>query len=102
MANPHPTPRKPVQDKPFRDALRMEIADAGVNHRKLRRIARALLDKAGKGDVQAIREVADRIDGKVPQAVVGDDAFDPIRIEPATDEQRAKALAVFIAKTRQG
>jgi hypothetical protein len=32
-----------------------------------------------KGDVPAIREIADRLDGRVPQAIVGDDESDPIR-----------------------
>ena len=32
-----------------------------------------------KGDVSAIREIADRLDGRVPQAIVGDDESDPIR-----------------------
>lgn len=31
-----------------------------------------------QGDVPAIREIADRLDGKVPQAVVGDGEHDPI------------------------
>ena len=59
--------RKPVL---FHDALRMEINDA-KDGKALRVIARALLEKAGSGDVQAIRELADRLDGKVPQAVRG-------------------------------
>lgn len=57
------------KDKPFREALRMEIADAGEDRRSLRAIAGALLMKASEGDVQAIREVADRLDGKVPQGI---------------------------------
>lgn len=56
------------KSKPFADALRMEIKAAGEDHKLLRTIARALLDKAKAGDMQAIREVADRLDGKpVPQ-----------------------------------
>lgn len=70
------------KDKPFRDALRMEIAAAGEDHKALRMIAMALLSKAATGDVQAIKEVADRLDGKVPQGIVGGDEGDaPIRIE---------------------
>lgn len=68
------------KDKPFRDALRMEIAEAAEDRRDLRRIARKLLSKAEEGDVQAIREVADRLDGKVPQAVIGDSESDPINV----------------------
>lgn len=61
------------QEKPFRDALKMELAAAGEDNKALRNIARALISKAEEGDMQAIREFADRIDGKVPQAVIGDE-----------------------------
>lgn len=67
--------------RPFRDALNMAIADAGEDQKALRKIATALLEKAASGDVQAIKEVADRLDGKVPQAIVGDGDEDPIFIE---------------------
>ena len=76
MANP----RGQQRDKPFRDALRLEIAAAqdADDYRSLRTIARRLLGEAAGGDVAAIREIADRIDGKVPQAVVGDDDHPPV------------------------
>ena len=76
MANP----RGQQRDKPFRDALRLAIADSKGNFRKLRKIADALADKAMNGDVQAIKEVADRLDGKVAQAITGDDELDPIKV----------------------
>lgn len=66
--------------KPFADALRMELAAAGEDHRALREIAKALIDKSRSGDMQAIKEFADRIDGKVPQAVVGDEEQDAIQV----------------------
>jgi hypothetical protein len=56
-------------DKPFADALRMEVAAAGADHRKLRAIAKKLLEKAEEGDMQAINCVADRLDGKPAQSV---------------------------------
>jgi hypothetical protein len=65
MANP----RGQQRDKPFRDALRMEIASAGDDHKALRAVAQALLGKAMMGDVQAIKELGDRLDGKPAQAV---------------------------------
>ena len=80
MANP----RGQQRDKPFRDALRMEIAEANDDRRRLRAIARALLDKAESGDVQAIREMGDRLDGKVAQAIIGDDEEDAIRLATIT------------------
>jgi hypothetical protein len=39
---------------------------------KLNRLATALLDKAIEGDVTAIKEVIDRVEGKVPQPIAGD------------------------------
>jgi hypothetical protein len=65
------------KDKPFRDALRMEIAAAGEDHKALRRIASALIEKAASGDVQAIKEIGDRLDGKPAQAIIGGDENDP-------------------------
>ena len=61
------------QEKPFRDALRMEIAEAGENPKALRNIAKKLIALAEDGDMQAIKEFADRLDGKVAQTVIGDD-----------------------------
>ena len=58
----------------------MEIAAAGEDHKALRKVARALLTKAAAGDVHAIREIGDRMDGKVAQALVGDDGSEPITL----------------------
>lgn len=54
-------------EKPFRDALRMEIAEAGENSKALRNIAKKLIAQAEAGDMQAIKEFADRLDGKSVQ-----------------------------------
>ena len=69
------------KEKPFRDALLMEIKAAGEEHKALRAIAKTLLQKADGGDMMAIKELADRVDGKVPQAVVGDDEHAPVGIK---------------------
>lgn len=61
------------QEKPFRDALKLEIAEAGENPKALRRIAAKLVAMAESGDMAAIKEFADRIDGKVPQAISSDE-----------------------------
>jgi hypothetical protein len=56
--------------RPFADALRMELAAAGDNQRALRAIARNLIAIASSGEpiaLQAIREIADRTDGKARQ-----------------------------------
>src|SRR5262245_17303443 len=66
--------------KPFRDAVMMEIASAGDDHKALRKIAAALLAKAAGGDVAAINALADRTDGKVAQALIGDSEQEPVRV----------------------
>ena len=57
------------KDKPFVEALRMEIASAGTDLKRLRTIAAKLLSLADQGDMQAINAIADRLDGKPAQAV---------------------------------
>jgi hypothetical protein len=59
----------------------MELAKAGENSCALRRIARKLIAMADGGDLHAIREIADRIEGKVPQAKIiqGDEEGGPVR-----------------------
>src|SRR5262245_31585924 len=64
----------PNKDKPFKAALQAELAEAGADGPTLRKVARALLEQAASGNARAIREVADRLDGKVPQAIGGVDA----------------------------
>src|SRR5258708_12881324 len=57
-------------EKPFASALRMELAATGDSHRELRLIARALITLARAGEpgaLQAIREIADRLDAKPKQ-----------------------------------
>ncbi len=50
--------------------------------KELDRIITALVNKAAEGDVPAAKEIFDRVEGKVPQAVVGgDDDDNPIRLE---------------------
>lgn len=55
----------------------MELAAAGEDQKLLRAVASALIAKAAMGDVPAIKEVADRLDGKVPQGIIGGDEDDP-------------------------
>lgn len=43
------------------------------NSKKLREAAESLVAEAIAGDVGALRELGDRIDGKVPQGIVGAD-----------------------------
>ncbi len=61
-------------------------ADDGATD-KLRLIARRLVDKAAEGDIQAIKEVLDRIDGKSGPGP--DDARTRARWQPAAARSRA-------------
>ena len=75
-------PGSPNKDKPYRDALRIEakLAEDGIDTPalpgSLRWIARQQLKKAGD-DTSAAREIADRLDGKPAQAIIGGDDDDP-------------------------
>jgi ribosomal protein L17 len=66
---------RPPKEKSFANMLNIAIKEAieGTDKTKLRAVADALVDKAMSGDVAAIKEVADRLDGKVPQAIAGDE-----------------------------
>jgi hypothetical protein len=75
------------KEKPYRDALRKVLAEEfsfgprGVTHTKLEAIVREHVNKALAGDVAAIREIIDRMDGKVPQGVIGGEEDDaPISV----------------------
>jgi hypothetical protein len=48
-------------------SLRTELAAAGDNMKKLREIARVHIARCEAGDMQAIKELADRLDGKPAQ-----------------------------------
>ena len=63
-------------DKLIRDALleelQREATDAdGTATKKLLLVARTLVDKSIAGDVAALKELQDRIDGKPPPATAG-------------------------------
>ena len=60
-------PRGQQRDKPYREALRMELAAAGEDMKKLREIARVHIARCEGGDMQAIKELADRLDGRPAQ-----------------------------------
>jgi len=91
-------------EKPFRDALRMEIALAEAGEESpakpgtLRWIARGLLVRGGSDNVAAIA-VADRLDGKPAQsvemsgsvAISHEAALDDLDDGPGTDDQAPAA-----------
>lgn len=62
---------RPKKEKSFAAMLKIAIneAIADTDKTKLRGVADALVEKAMNGDVQAIKEIADRLDGKPNQSV---------------------------------
>jgi hypothetical protein len=69
------------RQKPFTDMLRLALLSGGG--RRLRVIADKLAEKAEQGDIQAIREIADRLDGRPMQAIERGD----VPVEAMTDQQ---------------
>lgn len=70
-------PKGGKPDKLMRDALMIALkreatGAGGVKTRKLNLIASKLVDLAVAGDMQAIKEIGDRVDGRPAQMVVGD------------------------------
>jgi len=60
-----------TKNKPFLDALRRALAQ---NPQKIGRIVDKVLDQAEAGEAWAVKEVADRLDGKAVQATTLEDA----------------------------
>jgi hypothetical protein len=74
--NPNGRPKS----KPFKRALSEALRAADDDSEVLQAVALALVAKAKEGDVQAIKEIADRMDGKVTQPIGGDEESGPIQI----------------------
>jgi hypothetical protein len=51
------------------DTIRRAVVQS--DSKRLRKIAEALLTKAEEGDIGAIKEIGDRLDGKAQQQIVG-------------------------------
>jgi hypothetical protein len=62
-------------DKLWRDALTLAIKRAGDDDPRpyIARIAAKCVEKALEGDMQAIKEIGDRLDGKPAQSIIGED-----------------------------
>lgn len=65
------------KERAFADALRLavnaEIESEGAKKKKLRVIAERLVAEAMAGESWAVQQVADRLDGKPAQAIIGDE-----------------------------
>lgn len=72
---------RPKNKKAFAEMLRVSLAAPyDENGNKLRGIAEKLVQTALDGEEWAIKEIADRIDGKVSQAIVGDEDGPPVQM----------------------
>ncbi len=60
------------------DALRRKLIQ---DPERAARIAEKVLEQAEEGNLLAFKELMDRTEGKVPQAIVGDNDEDPISIK---------------------
>lgn len=60
------------------DALKRELTQ---NPQKVAAIANKLIERAVEGDAWAQALIYERCDGKVPQALVGDDDEPPIQVK---------------------
>ena len=62
-------------------ALHREAVDAnGQKTKKLYEVAAACVEQAIAGDVSAIREIFDRVDGKSPSGVAGTSEEEPQKV----------------------
>lgn len=71
------------KNRPWRDALNRAVQraqDGKVDYMALDALADALVAAGMAGEVNALKEIGDRIDGKVPQAIVGDEDEAPLAI----------------------
>ena len=68
------------KSRPFKEALDRVLKEEAKGENEsgaLDEVVRALYTKAKTGDVAAIKEIAERYDGKVAQAVIGGGEDDP-------------------------
>lgn len=75
-ASVRPSPGR-KSDKLMRDAISVALHRTkevdGETRKNIYLVAAKLVDKAIEGDIAAIKEINDRMDGKSPVAIVGDD-----------------------------
>lgn len=84
MANP--TGKNGREQKPWADAIKRALARAELDParggRDINKLAEQLLDKAADGDMGALKELGDRLDGKPAQSVdLGGDPDKPLITE---------------------
>jgi hypothetical protein len=71
---------RPKGSRPVTQQLIAALNENQGDATKLRRVVNALIGRACEGDVQAIKEILDRVDGKVPQPLAGADGEGPVSV----------------------
>ncbi len=75
-----------VKSRPWSDAInRALLAEDG---KKLRSLADKLIDRALEGDVTALKEIGDRMDGKAAQAITGADGGPVVIVQASEVDER--------------
>jgi len=99
--NPNGRPKE-IMGNAYRRALLRKIPNDAEGRIFADAIAQKMINLGLKGDVKAIAEVTDRIDGKPQQAVTlgGDGSGIPIEIANMTPEQKRRRLAELLVKAR--
>jgi len=101
---------RPKKERSFAAALNIEVKQASKegDGTKLRDIAATLVQEAIDGNVQAIKEVADRLDGKAQQAIsvapesgAGLAYFDITGLKNLTDDELS-AFEALVLKAGNG
>ena len=77
LGNRNQSKTKPWADAIRRALVRREKTGKGAD---LNRLAEALLDKAAEGDLTALRELGDRLDGKPAQSISAEVTTPPVMI----------------------
>ena len=78
MAAPRGNRNASKENRLWGDTVRRVVTQE--NSKKLRLAAESLVAQAIEGDTGALRELGDRLDGKVPQGIVGADGG-PVQIQ---------------------
>lgn len=68
-----------AKEKIITDALRIEakLEEGRTGKTRARRVAEVLFDEAINGNIAAIKEINDRLEGKAAQPIIGGDDDDP-------------------------
>lgn len=83
MAAPN-NPKGAKSDKLWRDAIQRAVKrrlDGTDGPQALDRLADKIVEKGLDGDIPAIKEIGDRLDGRPAQSIMNDDESGPIKLE---------------------